>query len=314
VRINNPHPWGKGLNELLLFFFIVSSFYVAAKAVLFVLMVVSDKTDPEPIVMVDIPISPEMMPKPSGINIHMMQSWDLFGSEIKENDTKKIAQTENAPDTTLQIRLEGVFRSEIESLSAAIISDGSKPGVLYRVGQSLPQGAELIAVEARRVLLKYNGEIQALRFPKSQGDQSIVLSRVQQPVKKPFQLPGKRGKVGTESAPAGSSEFSGDPATVIAQLQSQLKEDSGAMLGRFGLQSLGKEEGGGYRVTAQTPKEFVQMLGLKKGDIVRAINGQVLGDVAADQLLLDQVLAEKSVRVEIQRGSRQFTINFDLPK
>jgi len=314
VRINNQHFLGKGLNEVLLFFFIVASFYVAAKAVLFLLMVVSEQTSHEPVVMVDIPVSAEMMPKPSGINVHVMQGWDLFGSEIKETDAKKIAQTENAPDTTLQVRLDGVFRSEIESLSAAIISDGSKPGVLYRVGQSLPQGAELIAVEARRVLLKYNGEIQALRFPKNQGDNSIVLSRVPQPVKKPFQFPGKKGGVGIEAAPAASGDFSGDPATVISQLQNQLREDSGAVLGRFGLQSLGKEEGGGYRVTAQTPKEFVQMLGLKKGDIVRAINGQVLGDVAADQLLLDQVMAEKSIRVEIQRGSRQFTINFDLPK
>ncbi len=303
----------KRMSEFSLILFVAASFYLLAKIILFVLSLNGEGADDATLARYEREVVTDPITDRKAINIGTMSSWNLFGAAvIAPAGLKKGVHAENAPDTTLQIRLEGVFRSDIEALSAAIISEGGKEGVLYRVGQTLPQGAEIVAVEATRVLLRLNGKIEALRFPKTEGDKAIVLSHLNAEEKKSYVFPPKKGE------PRGSSSLpqplSGDPSQVITQLQAQLKNDSGELLKSFGLQSLGKEEGGGYRVTAQTPKEFVQMLGLKKGDIVRAINGQVLGDISQDQLLLDQVMAEKSVRVEIQRGSRQFTVNFDLPK
>ena len=68
------------------------------------------------------------------------------------------ADTANAPETNLQLKLDGVFASNNAEQSSAIISEqGQGIGKLYRVGQQVSGGATLSAVYVDRVLLQRNG-------------------------------------------------------------------------------------------------------------------------------------------------------------
>ena len=74
----------------------------------------------------------------------------------------------NAPDTVLQLKLDGVFASTHQQQSSAIISEqGQVIGTLYRVGQQVSGGATLSAVYVDRVLLQRNGVDEVLRFVKT---------------------------------------------------------------------------------------------------------------------------------------------------
>ena len=61
---------------------------------------------------------------------------------------------------------------------------------------------------------------------------------------------------------------------------------------------------------AQSP--YLRQTGLQPGDVILSINGQPVGDVERDRLELDNVLAQGSARIEVQRGDRRFFITASL--
>ena len=52
--------------------------------------------------------------------------------------------------------------------------------------------------------------------------------------------------------------------------------------------------------------------GLQPGDFILSVNGHAVGDIQADQLELENIMAQGSARIEIQRGSRRFFITASL--
>lgn len=97
---------------------------------------------------------------------------------------------------------------------------------------------------------------------------------------------------------------------LLTTLESNIQTNAQSTLNELGL---GVSESGGYKVTENAPKTLLNMVGLRPGDIILSINGQTLGDLPQDQSLFQQLLTYDQITVEIQRGSRRFTVNLDLP-
>jgi len=57
---------------------------------------------------------------------------------------------------------------------------------------------------------------------------------------------------------------------------------------------------------------MLTQVGLQPGDVILSVNGQTLGNMSDDQMLLDQVTASGQARLEIQRGNRRFVVNHSL--
>jgi general secretion pathway protein C len=51
---------------------------------------------------------------------------------------------------------------------------------------------------------------------------------------------------------------------------------------------------------------------LQPGDIILSVNGQAVGDIRQDQKQIDNLLAQGSARLEVQRGNRRFFITASL--
>ena len=101
---------------------------------------------------------------PVNVDSSRLASFTIFKAPVVES----VSQNANAPDTSLQLKLDGVFASSSQSQSSAIISEqGQGIGKLYRVGQQVVGGAVLSAVYVDRVLLQRNGQEEVLRFIKS---------------------------------------------------------------------------------------------------------------------------------------------------
>ena len=56
----------------------------------------------------------------------------------------------------------------------------------------------------------------------------------------------------------------------------------------------------------------LQDLAVKPGDIVQSVNGQPVGNIQQDRHQLDNILAEGSARIEVQRGTRRFFVTASL--
>ncbi len=193
----------------------------------------------------------------------------------------------NAPETTLQLRLDGVFASTDRARSGAIISEQSGSGVLYRIGQSLPGGASLESVFADRVVLSRNGSSEVLRFIKTNllgGDAPADTAPAASPV--------RQGNAGAQAR------------AMLATAVERLASEPGAYLSEMGLVA-GRE---GYEITDGAPANIRRGLGLKAGDRILRLNGQPLGNPQLDRQLLEQVMQSGHVRVDIRRGSQNLTI------
>lgn len=216
------------------------------------------------------------------VDTSRLASLDLFGKA----QAAAAGQAANAPDTTLQLKLNGVFVSGDADRSSAIVSESSQPnGKLYRVNDSLPGGATLAAVYPDRILLKRGeGSTEVLRFEKTS-----LLGGEPKPPAPPTAMP------------EGSNNVRGflDHAAVALEQQPE------AFLNEMGLIRSGR----GYEIGPNAPEKITKSVGLRPGDRIVSVNGQPLGNLPNDRALLQQVKERGSARIEIQRGSQTLTID-----
>ena len=86
---------------------------------------------------------------------------NIFGEVQRDNLP---APTRDAPTTSLNLELQGVFNAEIAEDSTAIIANRGKPGELYQIGERLPGNATLKEVFDDHVLIKRGARIEKLAF------------------------------------------------------------------------------------------------------------------------------------------------------
>ncbi len=219
--------------------------------------------------------------------------YHLFGEAGKKPVVKR-EEVKEAPKTRLRLVLKGVFTSTQPENAGAIIEELGKSADYYGVGDTLPGNATLEEVLADRVLLRRNGRLETLAFAeesKSKTGQSIA--KVTSPVVKPTRVTKKEEVVET-------------PEQFISEATQRLAEDPEKALGSVGL----KASDGGYVYQGGNP--MLAGLNLKKGDVIRSVNGHSLGDVQKDKQLMQSLYEQGSLEVEIERDGASFFINYPL--
>jgi len=236
----------------------------------------------------------------------VMPSWDLFGKpeEKRSAEPEKpvLAQIE-APKTSLRLSLEGVFIGDTDEETGAIISEQRKPGEYFVIGDTLPGNATLAAVFTDRVLLKRGVNFETLSFDEEKDlSEQFVASTV------------PRTTIDEDDDDFIDEDEDELPQISNAQdfvevAREKLEGDPDEALKSVGLAQ--NSDGEGYRVSGQSNPVLIN-LGLQEGDIILSVNGHILGDVDADRAILDQITTEGDAKVEIQRGSRRFTVYYPI--
>jgi type II secretory pathway component PulC len=81
---------------------------------------------------------------------------------------KALASTSNyIPITSLQLHLSGIMKVGNSQLSKAIISEAGKRGQIYGVGDKLPSGISINAVDQTGVVLENDGHLEKLPLARS---------------------------------------------------------------------------------------------------------------------------------------------------
>ena len=237
----------------------------------------------------------------------------------------------NAPETRLALTLHGLFSGSSES-SALISAAGGQPR-RYLEGASLPGGAVLAEVQKDQVLLRRQGQLEVLRFPKgaaaagfrAQGTGSAALSAL------PSALPGvqdrRRASVtptlsrqrsasalgsASASAPGSGSANAFSPRSALRAFQGALAEQGESALASYGLAPA--SGGAGLEINNQVPAAALAQVGLRPGDRILSVNGQGVDGLAQNPQQIDAVLASGSARLEIQRGQRTFFVTAPIPE
>lgn len=242
---------------------------------------------------------------------------ELFG---RLEESAVVAQTIDAPETKLNLELQGIFIAEDEKFSSAIVAEKNKTGELFAIGDRLPGNATLAAVFEDHVLIRRGTRMEKLLFSDTKFQ---FISDETPPGKAPRSARGISGatrsnlenirsrirnKTGPNKTP--SSGGSGDTLTGY---QEKLRSDLQGTLSQAGITPVSGSESKGYKVGADA-QGVIKQAGLQPGDVILSINGKPVGVASSDSALMDQVMASSRVRVEVQRGTRRFFLTVPVPK
>ena len=216
------------------------------------------------------------------------------------------------------MELQSVFVASEAERSTAIVAQRGKPGRLYKVGETLPGNAELVEVQPQQIVLRRAGVREALAFPQQKSDKLTTEAfsnrqAARQERGREVILPQEENNDDEGFADYGDDDYEYDrenPDDAIAAYRDQFADDAEGTLNDLGLEA---SDSGGYRIGSGADSALLRQTGLQSGDVILSVNGQAVGDLQQDQLQIDNILAQGSARIEVQRGSRRFFITATLP-
>ncbi len=204
----------------------------------------------------------------------------------------------DAPTTRLRLELLGVMAASTAENSSAIIAPKNGKGKNYRIGDVVQGRTKLAAVQQDQVILDSNGKLETLKFelaPKQGIARSSQPTAAQRRAQSGGSLKDRFRKIRTAS-------------DAVALLRDEVSNSPTGTLRQLGLEA--SSNGAGYKVSSSG--SMLTQLGLQPGDVILSVNGQMLGNLNDDQMLIEQVANSGQARLEIQRGNRRFVVNHTL--
>jgi general secretion pathway protein C len=258
-------------------------------------------------------------------DIHRITSRHLFGRAGAEPVDTPVVY--NAPETRLQLTLEGLFEADDPKRSAAIVAERNQAGELYLVGDRLPGDALLAEVHHDRIVLRRGAVYETLRFSDQPGLARAGASEIPLPAydePAPYDEPGyaeelmpveePQAEFIDEQARVGQPVRSGQAALreTVQHYRERLDQDPEGTLSELGVAPVADDRPAGYRLGALAEHPAVRQAGLQSGDVVLSVNGNPIGSIEQDRQQLESLISQGSVRLEIQRGSRRMFITTSL--
>lgn len=196
----------------------------------------------------------------------------------------------NAPETSLNLTLRGLFAAARKEAAFAIIAEGAGNERPHRIGSKLSGGAVVHDILPDRVVLERSGRYETLRLPKERLELSTAAAAP--------------GSVGLTPAMSGH----------LRDLREAIKNNPQELLNLAELQPV--MQGGqlrGYRVRPRRHLDLFSAAGLTANDIVTAVNGIPVTDPAQFAALNAQLSSASALRLSVERpnGVRE-DISLDL--
>ncbi|MEP4547957.1 MAG: type II secretion system protein N [Saccharospirillum sp.] len=228
----------------------------------------------------------------------------LFG-QFEAVATAEPEQPVEAPETRLNMKLQAVLARGDDGTGFAIISRGGSQASAFSVGDDIFNQATLSAVYRDRVILDRNGQLETLRYEREATSQLLQVN--DEPIEDDSSF---RETIDQAQQRVDRGEdVQAQVEQMVSYVQQRANSDPQGLLDEVGLEATGS----GYQVT-QNARQLA-MAGLRPGDVVTAVNDQPVGNIGQDQALLNQILQTGGeLKIQIQRGSRSFTIYQSIPR
>ncbi len=238
------------------------------------------------------PISGSPIAASAAYNLDQLLAAELFGRVEKT----PVQSLEEIPISSLNLVLTGVVAANRDSL--ALISVNGKAQMPFAIGEEILNGAVLDAIYPDRAIIVRHGIRESLMLRESSP--ALPTSAF---------LPPSRSRARTQSTPVrrlGKNNYELSRDTVTRQLQSP----------EFLSQALiVPAAGGGFVVRNIQPGSLYEQVGLKKGDVIKKVNGKTINNMNDVMSLYRQVGDINNIghiNVEISRNGQQQQLQFQL--
>jgi len=206
----------------------------------------------------------------------------LFGTSSQAPVPPPVAETIDAPETRLNLKLRGTVTATDTQTAHAIIADGSGKEKVYFINDAVPGGATLHQVQPDRVILNRGGILEALKLPHESAGP-------------PRGRPRSVGR--TTGAPSVQEVITKNVAAFTDVVRLQPFAPKGKLKG--------------YRIYPGPKRRYFTSLGLKPGDLVTEINGTTLDNPAKGAQVFQSLGNSTQVTLTVERNGSPQTITLD---
>lgn len=221
-------------------------------------------------------------------------------------------QTQNAPDTSLNLSLSGVLALG-DGEGFAIIANESKKHKFYQIDDEVTSGVRLSAVFNDYVLLDRGGRSEKLRLPKA------TLNGLNQPLNAKLPTDNRSASAPRRPAPTAALEpedLEEDTSASLVGLRKELTKNP-ASIGKFMLITPENDvESGkfkGFRVQPnQESSALFYDLGLMDNDLVISINDITLDNPNKGTQVFQQLINAKELAMTVLRDGTEITLLHNL--
>jgi general secretion pathway protein C len=222
-------------------------------------------------------------------------NWHLFGRSESLPDT-----VASAPETELRLFLRGTLNESVPEQGIAIISDAEGNERAYRVGETLPGEATLVAVHAARVLIDRGGRREGLSLRTDVAPPARATSGGGDG------LAGSRSGASLPSVSGPPQPFAIGPLSLGVPNLEQFRDASVPNVAELARQVgvlpvLENQRMIGVRLTVGRDSDLLERYGLRTSDIITQVNGIPLDGPQRQQELLESLRGGRSVTITVRR-------------
>jgi general secretion pathway protein C len=238
--------------------------------------------------------STNIKPQPRTNHDRKIAQLHLMGKPAPASAVKKV---EDAPETTLNLKLLGVLAGD-KDYGYAIISSGGNKIKHYALGDDVPGGATLHAVYADRVILERDIRMETLRLPRANAKGFNKNLNSSKP-KTTSNTQTNTNKTSFETLGQFRQEIMKNPVrlTEFINAAPENGEDGKFM---------------GYKLTPSKNTDMFYQLGLEPGDVVTHINGIVLDAPNKGPEAMQSLATASEVTMIVMREGTEITLFQDL--
>ncbi len=208
----------------------------------------------------------------------------------------KSKNVEEAPDTTLNLKLLGVLAGD-KDYGYAIVSSGANKIKHYALGDDISNGTTLHAVYADRIILDRGAKMETLRLPKAK---KVTSTSKRTKKAAPKQKLIEEGKTNFESLGDFRQEIMSNPVRLTEFINAQPESD--AETGEFK----------GYSLSPSRNPDMFYQLGFQPGDVLTSVNGILIDSPNKGPEALQTLKDASEVTMVVKREGTEITLFNDL--
>ncbi len=244
-------------------------------------------------------VSPVGKPVSNTARLADISRWHLFGKAGAV--TVAAPKQEVVPETKLRLELRGILASPDAKFSRAIIFEPPRSEDTYGIGAALPGGATLVEINNDHIVLLRQGRREKLLLPREGMKSSPVASRA------------TSSRSQRQHSPRRNTGLPVHSSSRLSELRTVLNNDPQSLMGLINAKPEivdGKIKG--FKLDGNQNGQLMRRFGLRRGDVVTAVNDIRLDGSANLPELLNELKTAEQVKIEYSRRGRPRSVVLNM--
>jgi general secretion pathway protein C len=233
------------------------------------------------------------------LTISALLETHLFGTPPNVVVTASARVLAPPPETSLDLKLHGIYYSSDPQASRAIIATSDGKIARYQRQDTLPSGAIIHQIDPKELILLRNGRQETLHLV-STNPEGL-----------------QKGEVATKNVSTNTATTNNNlkPEQVLGNYQRRLQSGPQNLMNLIRLSPVNQDGRFiGYRLSPGKDANIMSQFNLQPGDILTAVNGVKLDSPIKGLTVIEQLATADHLELQILRDGRLVPLSFTVEK